>query len=201
FPPGELRVGATACPVCPLVARSSSGGELAPTVGRSRVPQPEASSGVDLSLSVSTNRLAWLGAVAVAAVAAGTAAAAPPQLVAKRAQARRVIAQIDARLSVVTEQFDGARLRLQRVRAQLRGAQAALARARVQNRQAQLNEARLVVSLYTTGRPTALEVLLGANSVADLLRLTDAEDAISREVASVADAATRAKRELAVRSE
>src|SRR5581483_2627165 len=47
--------------------------------------------------------------------------------------------------------------------------------------------------------PTTLEVLLGANSVADLLRLSDAEDAISREVAAVADAATKAKRRLAER--
>jgi len=113
-----------------------------------------------------------------------------------------VIAQIraiDARVGVVTEQYDGARVHLQQVRARLQLAQRALGRARVQNRRAQLDEARLLVSLYVTGRPTALEVLLGANSVSDLLRLSDAEDAISREVAAVADAATKAKRRLAER--
>ncbi|HZQ03956.1 MAG TPA: NlpC/P60 family protein [Gaiellaceae bacterium] len=146
--------------------------------------------------------LACLGAIALATVAVGAAEATPPQLAAKRAQAQRVLAQIDAidaRLSVVSEQFDGARVNLQRLRGELRVAQARLARARGQNRRAQLDEARLLVSLYTTGRPTTLEVLLGANSVADLLRLSDAEDAISREVAAVADAATKAKRRLAER--
>jgi len=146
----------------------------------------------------------------VAATAVAAAGAKPPtspqlaakraQVAAKRAQAQQVIAQIDAvdaRLGVVTEQFDGARLHLQEVRARLQVAERALARARVQNRKAQLNEARLLVSLYTNGRPSTLEVLLGANSVSDLLRLTDAEDAISKEVASVADAATQAKRRLA----
>jgi len=144
--------------------------------------------------------LAWLAAIAVAVSAVGAAGATPPRLTAKRAQARQVIAQInaiDARLNVVTEQFDGARVHLQTVRTQLRVSEAALARARVQNRRAQLNEARLLVSLYVTGRPTALEVLLGASSVSDLLRLSDAENAISSEVATVADAATQAKRRLA----
>src|SRR5579862_3654741 len=191
------------------------GKELAPRARSrsSRVAKPAWGAGWSAELRLRTHRFVPLVAMLVTATAATTAGATPPkaptsptleakhaQVAAKRAQAHHVLAQIDAidsRLSVVTEQFDGARVRLQRVRVELRVAQGALSRARVQNRKAQLNEARLLVSLYTTGRPTALEVLLGANSISDLLQLTDAENAISKEVTSVADAATQAKRRLA----
>src|SRR5579862_4884728 len=107
--------------------------------------------------------------VAVVASVAGRAAATPsPALVAKREQAQRVlqeIAAIDERLSVVTEQFDGARVHLEAVRVQLADERVSLARARVQNQRAEQQVAKLLVALYTSSKPSGIDVVLGADSL------------------------------------
>jgi len=136
-----------------------------------------------------------LGAIAVLPITAATT----PAIQAKQAQAARVlhqIAAIDEQLSVITERFDGARYRLGVLRGQLRKEQASLAVARTQNRTAQQHVAKLLVTLYESGRPSALEAMLGARSISELLSIYDAEAAISRQDAAIAAAAIEARRRL-----
>ncbi|MBV8081194.1 MAG: C40 family peptidase [Actinobacteria bacterium] len=135
-------------------------------------------------------------AVASLAVACAAAAGATTPLAAKRAEAQGVIAQIDAideHLNTVSEQYDGARVRLAQVDRRLHAEKAALVRARATDSRAQLRAAQLLVDLYTSDRPTALEVLIGSENVSDLITLTHAEGAISGEVANVARQATLAR--------
>ncbi|MBV8597833.1 MAG: C40 family peptidase [Actinobacteria bacterium] len=135
-------------------------------------------------------------AVASLAVACAAAAGATTPLAAKRAEAQGVIAQIDAideHLNTVSEQYDGARVRLAQVDRRLHAEKAALVRARATDSRAQLRAAQLLVDLYTSDRPTALEVLIGSQNVSDLITLTHAEGAISGEVANVAREATLAR--------
>jgi peptidoglycan DL-endopeptidase CwlO len=133
--------------------------------------------------------------VACLAVPAATAAD-TPAIKAKRAEAKQVIAQINAideRLSVVTEHYDGARVHLQAIESRLETERSSLSRARVANKHAQDRAAALLVSIYEAGRPSALEAILGAKSIDEMLTATDAAAAISREDDSVVDQATRAR--------
>jgi cell wall-associated NlpC family hydrolase len=137
--------------------------------------------------------------VAVVAAVAGRAEATPPGLIAKREQARRVlqeIAAIDEQLSVVTERFDGARVTLDALRGRLAAERVSLARARMDNRRAETQVARLLVTLYTSGLPSALDAILGATSISGMLETADAENALSREDAQVAAIAKQARQRL-----
>jgi peptidoglycan DL-endopeptidase CwlO len=150
----------------------------------------------------STALIRFVLVAVVATVAAHAAAATPPTLVAKREQARQVlreIAAIDERLSVVTERFDGARVTLEALRRRLAAERVSLARARIANRRAQLQVAQLLVTLYTSGRPTTLDAILGATSISAMLNLADAENAIGREDTLVANTATQAQQRLGER--
>jgi cell wall-associated NlpC family hydrolase len=122
-----------------------------------------------------------------------------PAIQEKQAEAARVIAEINAldeRLSVVSERYDGARYRLQALRMRLRLERRSLARARVQHRIAQQRFDAMLVNLYQAGRPSALEIVLGARTFADVLSLTDAQDRIAREDDAIAAAALRARERL-----
>lgn len=136
----------------------------------------------------------------VAAVLGGLASSAgatSPALAAKRAQAKAVLAQINAideQLSVVTERYDTANVALQTVRKRVTAERASLRVAQAQYRVAQRNEAKLLVALYTEQRPSAIDVILGAKTLSDLLGLSEAEKAISHEQTEVATAATIARR-------
>ncbi len=144
--------------------------------------------------------LIQLALVAVFATFVGDAASATsPALAAKRAEAQQVLQQvatIDERLSVVTERFDGARVALDVLRARLATERVSLARARRQNRRAQQQVAKVLVSLYTSTRPTAIDAILGATSIATMIDVADAENAISRADAHVAVAAAQARQRL-----
>ncbi len=127
------------------------------------------------------------------------ASAAPPALVAKRQQASKVLAQIsalDEQLGVIAERFDTARVSLDTIHQRLRVEQASLAAARTKDRHAQDKLAKLLVSLYTTPRPSALAVIFGATSFSQLLGLSEAESAVSHEDQQVASAATTARRQV-----
>jgi cell wall-associated NlpC family hydrolase len=139
-------------------------------------------------------RLVLVALVATLAARAGSAT--PPDLAAKRAQAQQVsqqVAAIDEQLSVVTERFDGARVTLGALRRRLVREQVSLTRARKQNRAAELQAAKVLVSLYTTTRPTTLDAILGAASISTMMDVADAENRISRADAHVADAAQQAR--------
>jgi cell wall-associated NlpC family hydrolase len=140
--------------------------------------------------------------VLVATLAARAVAATPPALVAKRHQAQLVLQQvsaIDERLSVVTEQFDGARVTLAALRRRLTVERVSLTKAQLENRRAQLQVAKLLVTLYTTSRPATIELILGATSISAMLNAADAETAISREDTQIADVARQARVRLQLR--
>jgi cell wall-associated NlpC family hydrolase len=127
---------------------------------------------------------------------ASSAGATSPALVAKQAQAKRVLAQIsaiDEQLSVITERYDTAQVELGTVRRNVRAERASLTVAQNQYRQAQGNVAKLLVHLYTDGQPSPLEAILGAKSVSDLIGLSEDEAAISREDKDVVTAAAVAR--------
>jgi peptidoglycan DL-endopeptidase CwlO len=148
------------------------------------------------------------GAVALTAVCVGAGIAQPPRLKvtpairAKQTEANRVlkeIAAIDESLNAVSEQYDGARVRLAALRKDLAIEQGELARAKVRYRKAQARGARLAVWLYTSNRASSLDVILGATSLTQMLRLSDAEDAISRQAATIANQTAKAKEQLQLR--
>jgi cell wall-associated NlpC family hydrolase len=143
-----------------------------------------------------------LAAVALVGACGQAAAAPPPGLVdkrgqaavpsaiaSKRAQAAKVLAEmlaIDEQLNAVSERYDGARVTLSALRVKLRGTRRALASARRSYRHDEQRAARLLVYLYTSNHYSSLAVILGATSIADLLTLTDAENAVSNQIALVA---------------
>jgi cell wall-associated NlpC family hydrolase len=147
----------------------------------------------------------WIAcATLLAAACAQAAAATPPAILAKRAQAERVLAEIsaiDEQVNTISEAYDGARLRLTALRARLRSERAAYLVARSQYAKAEQRAARLLVWLYNSSHTSSLDVILGASSLSDLLRLSDAENAISKESAVVAAQTAQARSTLQGRVE
>lgn len=128
--------------------------------------------------------------VALSAAAAGSAA--PPGVRSKQALAARVLTEIDlidARLGHTVEAWNGANLRLASVERGLKANTAELTAARAQYRLAQRRLAQRVVAIYIAGEPDAIDVVLGASSVRDLL---DGFDAISKVTAQDRRIAARA---------
>ncbi len=143
-----------------------------------------------------------VGAAVLAATCVQASSATPPALVAKRAQAARVlhqIAAIDERLNTTSEQYDGATVRLDALRKNLRAEKQALDRALAHYHAAQDRAAKLLVWMYTSPHSSSLDVILGAHSVTELLQLSDAEHAISRQATAIAAETKRAKQELEAR--
>ncbi|HEY4348558.1 MAG TPA: NlpC/P60 family protein [Gaiellaceae bacterium] len=145
------------------------------------------------------------GAVALTTVCVQASAAPPtsttpntPAIRAKKAQAAHVlseIAAIDERLNATSEQYDGARLRLTALRKNLRIERAALTTARTRYAAAQKRAAKLLVWLYTSSHSDSLDIILGAHSLTELLRLSDAENAISKQATVVTNQAQQAKQD------
>jgi cell wall-associated NlpC family hydrolase len=147
----------------------------------------------------------FAGALALASVCLQASAAPPqssvsnptnPAIRAKQAQATHVlneIAAIDETLNTTSEEFDGARVRLKALRANLHAERDSLATARAHYRVAQQRVAKLLVWLYTSNHSSALDVILGAHNLTDMLRLSDAENAISKQAAGVTHQAQDAK--------
>ena len=122
-----------------------------------------------------------------------------PALRVKRAEARRVLAEIaaiDEKLTVVSEEFDGARLRLDALRNRVTVGRQALKHARARYEAAQKRAAKLLVWLYTTNRRSSVDVILGATSLTEMIGLSDAEDAISTQTVKIESETAAAKRTL-----
>ena len=103
---------------------------------------------------------------------------------------------LDQRLSVLSERYDGARVHLQTVQQRLSTERASLLRARKQYHRAVNQVARLLVSLYTEGSPSALDAILGARSFEEMLSVADAQAAISRERSEIVTTARAARQRL-----
>jgi cell wall-associated NlpC family hydrolase len=138
--------------------------------------------------------------VAVALSAAAASTAAPPAVRAKQAQAARVLAEIDgidARLGHTVEAWNGARLRLHSVERDLKTNTARLRVAQAQYRIAQQRLSARVVAIYIAGEPDAIDVVLGASNVRDLLDGFDAIAKVTAQDRRIAAQAAALKAQLA----
>ena len=116
-------------------------------------------------------------------------AAADPTVSAKRAQAEEVlneIREIDSQLSHAAEAYNLANLRLQRVAADLNvnARHLRISRKSLKGAQAQLSK-RLVALYVSGGHESGLEVLLGAQSLEQLVSRLDAVDRVTEQDARV----------------
>jgi len=131
-----------------------------------------------------------LAAILVAAALASVkAASADPNVDAKRAQAQGVLEQIqeiDGQLSHAIEAYNLANVKLERINADRRANARHLTIARSSLRNAQTHLSARLVSLYVNGgEGNAVEVLLGAVSLDDLLTRLDAVERVSSQDARV----------------
>jgi len=134
--------------------------------------------------------LTLLTAIFVAvALASVKTAAADPNVDAKRAQAQDVLDQIqeiDGQVSHAIEAYNLANVKLDRINADLKANARHLTIARSSLRNAQTHLSARLVSLYVNGgEGNALEVLLGAESLDDLLNRMDAVERVSDQDANV----------------
>lgn len=119
----------------------------------------------------------------VVALATVKTAAAEPNVDAKRAQAQNVLAQIqeiDGELGIAIEAYNNANVKLAAIKAdqQANARHLVIARSSLKNAQAHLSQR--LVSLYTTGgEGGALEVMLGSDSLDDLLNRLEAVERVS----------------------
>jgi cell wall-associated NlpC family hydrolase len=145
-----------------------------------------ASSGKRKAPAILTFLTAILVAVALASV---NTAAADPNVDAKQAQAQDVldqIEQIDAQLGLAVESYNLANVKLERINAELKTNARHLTIAKSSLRNAQTHLSARLVSLYVNGgEGNALEVLLGAESLDDLLNRMDAVERVSDQDARV----------------
>jgi peptidoglycan DL-endopeptidase CwlO len=104
---------------------------------------------------------------------AGSASADPTQIQSKKQQAQDVLAQIqliDGQLEQAVERYNLANLRLGRIEADLRSNGRQLVVARTSLKNANIHLSKRLVSIYTSGgSASAMEVLLGAASLSDLV--------------------------------
>ena len=136
-------------------------------------------------------------AVPLAAAAAGTAS--PPTVAQKQTEAAQVLAEIggiDRQLSHTVDAYDGARVQLAALDGRLRRNRAALARAQRTLRIAQTRLERRMVLIYTSEQPTALDILLGASSLSDLVDQLDAARAVAAQDDEITREAAAAKADL-----
>jgi peptidoglycan DL-endopeptidase CwlO len=128
--------------------------------------------------------LTFLTAILVAAALASVkTAAADPNVDAKRAQAQDVLAQIqeiDGQLEYAIEAYNHATVELDGIKAELRTNARHLGIARSGLKSAQGHLAQRLVSLYVNGsQGGALEVVLGSESLDDLLNRLEAVEQVS----------------------
>lgn len=118
-----------------------------------------------------------------------SAAGAEPALQDRQADARAVLAQVrqlDEEVGMAAERWNGANLRLRSIEAELRSTRAGLKRARLGYGVAQRRAADRLVELYVAGAPDpALEVILGAQSLGEVLDALDANERIADQDANL----------------
>ena len=135
--------------------------------------------------------------LAAAALAAPVASAAPPPTLArKQAQARAVLAQVDAldiRFGRVVDAWDGARIRLAAATKALAANEVALRRSTRRTRAADARLAQRLVAIYEGGEPSLVEVLVGASTLSDLIDRYEAASTISAYDRRLADEARAAR--------
>jgi cell wall-associated NlpC family hydrolase len=144
-----------------------------------------------------------LAPVAVLAACCSVAAvSAQPPLQAKQAQAAAVLAEINAidiRLGHTVDAFDGAREQLAATERSIAANRAALRLSSRNLRRAQARLAARIVAIYTSDEPAAVDVMLGATSLQDLIDRLNAATDVSAQDRQIARAAERLQRQLDAR--
>ena len=126
-----------------------------------------------------------MAGLSAAALFAGSAGADPPSVASKESQAQAVLAQvqqIDVNLGHAIEAYNLANVKLDRIRRDIRRNRQELALARSNLTRAQTALSSRVVAIYTSEeRGSTLEILLGAESLSDLLNRIDAVNRVSHQ--------------------
>ena len=138
-------------------------------------PAPFSGQVVFIRLSTRHASVAVLVAVLCLTVGVGQAVSSPGSA-SKRAEAQKVLAEIhsiDLSLERATEAYNAAQVRLGEIKSQLEINEKRLEIARANFHRAQASLADRLKALYMAGDETALEVLLGATSLDDLLNRID----------------------------
>ena len=141
-------------------------------------------------------------AAALAVVAASSAE--PAQISAKRADAQRVLAEIqsmDMELDKAVEAYNYATVQLNRINDDLAANRKRLVVARANLASARRQLADRVVSLYTSDEPDTLAVVLGASSLGDLIDRIDSVNRISDNDVRIAEEVTRFRNEVRARQQ
>jgi len=113
---------------------------------------------------------------------------------AERARAKRVEAQVNAMgfaLESVIQRWDGARAALVQVNARLRDANNQLHIAQTNLHAAQSQLEQRLVQLYVSPPPDAIDVLVGAKSLSDLINRIESTQSFSQQDRAIASAALR----------
>jgi len=138
----------------------------------------------------------------VAALAVSAASLSAPQAIEdKQSEAEAVLAQIqqiDAELEHVVDDYNAATERLDALESELQDAKRHVALAKHTNKIAQQNLSDRLVALYVNGgESNTLEVILGAESLDDLLDRVDAANRVSDQDSRIVTAVEDARKALA----
>jgi peptidoglycan DL-endopeptidase CwlO len=146
--------------------------------------------------------LSFIAALAAALAVVAVSPAEPGQISSKRAEAERVLAEIDAidmELDRAVEAYNGATVQLETINRDLAANQKRLVTARANLAAAHKRVANRVLALYTSQEPDALAVLLGASSLGDLIERIDSVNRISKDDVRIAEDVTRFRNEVRTR--
>lgn len=131
--------------------------------------------------------LASISALLIGAVGAG----ANPSIQDKRAKAQAILLQVqqlDAQAGDAAERWNGANYKLEQIAAELQTAQGDLTRAKRGVRVSQARVGARLREIYVNGEPaSAIEVLLGAKSLTEIMDVLDATNRITTQDSRVAN--------------
>ena len=140
-------------------------------------------------------------AIAAACVAAGSATG-DPSIAAKQAQAQEVLGrlqQLDASVQRAVNQYDEATGRLYQIERSLKINKEALHVARANLKKSQAALAQRLVAIYTTrDDQSTLAVLLGAQSISDLVNRIETVESVSSQDVAVMNQVISFKRQIAL---
>jgi len=148
--------------------------------------------------------LSFIAVLAAALAVVAASPAEPGQISSKRADAERVLAEIDAidmELDRAVEAYNTATVQLETINRDLAANQKRLVTARANLAAAHKRVANRVLALYTSEEPDSLAVLLGASSLGDLIERIDSVNRISTEDVRIADEVARFRNEVRARQQ
>jgi peptidoglycan DL-endopeptidase CwlO len=148
--------------------------------------------------------LSFIAVLAAVLAVVAVSSAEPGQISSKRADAERVLAEIDAidmELDRAVEAYNGATVQLETINRDLVANQKRLVTARANLAAAHKRVANRVLALYTSQEPDALAVLLGASSLGDLIERIDSVNRISKDDVRIAEEVTRFRNEVRTRQQ